>query len=126
MKHSKEYIRVMRSKRWDDFSRYATHMASNKCQRCKERSTGLVAHHLHYRSLGREQLRDVEVVCDVCHPPADREREMRTAIEAMERQFDAGLHTYMTKKYGSGYYAHPDNRREFHEWRESQASGRWR
>jgi hypothetical protein len=40
-----------------------------KCQVCGVRQR-LEVHHLHYRSLGREELGDLKVLCDACHDKA--------------------------------------------------------
>lgn len=59
----------------------------------------LQVHHRHYKTLGRETLIDLLVVCERCH----KKEDFRRAKEAQERSeialFNAGLDTWATKKY---------------------------
>jgi hypothetical protein len=52
----------------------------------------LQVHHRHYKTLGREQPEDVEVLCPACHRVADAEREKRSK--------EIRIDTFATKKYG--------------------------
>jgi hypothetical protein len=52
----------------------------------------LDVHHLTYEYLGDEPLEDLEALCRPCHRSADAERE-----------YEDGLWTFATKKYGKGW-----------------------
>ncbi len=80
----------------------------------------LEVHHLHYETLGNETLKDVQVVCLDCHPKADLEREKESSLRCADRQFENGYDTYMRKKYGDGFYADHESRRDYSEWLEMQ------
>jgi hypothetical protein len=81
--------------------------AGNKCRRC-DATSGLQVHHLTYARLYHEHMDDLEVLCAECHDGADRDRE-----------YENGLSTYVSKKYGDHYDA--DNFiEEFNEWLEEQ------
>jgi hypothetical protein len=84
-----------------------------RCQRCGGGFGQLEAHHLHYNTLGFEELDDLQALCRNCHQIADREREAET-------RYENGLHTYMTKKYGDED-CWPDNAdEEFGAWLDSK------
>ena len=66
------YRRVLASGRWARIKRDAIARAGGRCERCgrdfgrrwRARPT---VHHLHYGTLGRESLADVEALCQLCH-----------------------------------------------------------
>ena len=66
------YRRVLASGRWARVKRDVIARAGGRCERCgrdfgrrwRARPT---VHHLHYRTLGRESLDDVEALCNLCH-----------------------------------------------------------
>jgi hypothetical protein len=81
--------------------------AGNKCRRCGA-TTDLQVHHRTYARLYHEWMEDLEVLCVECHDGADGERE-----------YENGLTTYVSKKYGDHHDA--DNFiEEFNEWLEEQ------
>jgi 5-methylcytosine-specific restriction endonuclease McrA len=60
-----EYARYLLSPYWQLFRKCVMVFAGGMCARC-----GAVAdhiHHLHYQTLGRERLCDVEPLCEGCH-----------------------------------------------------------
>jgi 5-methylcytosine-specific restriction endonuclease McrA len=65
---AKEYQKHLTSDYWRHIRRQALQRAGYHCERrpCGN-SLGLQVHHLHYGSLGREALEDVQVLCDACH-----------------------------------------------------------
>jgi hypothetical protein len=62
----------------------------------------------------------VEVVCEICHGPADDERKRRSAARAQAKQWDKAYDTYMTKKHGEEYEDDYESRQEFQEWLDGQ------
>jgi 5-methylcytosine-specific restriction endonuclease McrA len=61
-----DYAEYLRSKTWRGVRRWKLERAGWKCERCGS-TRQLQAHHKHYRSLGRERLDDLEVLCESCH-----------------------------------------------------------
>lgn len=88
-----------------------------KCERCGDNGP-LDAHHLHYDTLGFEELRDLQALCRVCHERADRVREAST-------QYSNAMYTYMEKKYGDGYYWSESAEEEFDRWLDRKERGDW-
>ena len=87
-----------------------------RCQRCGEQKS-LQAHHRHYDTLGFEELGDLEALCDSCHQRADRQRE-----------YDSGLATYASKKYGDYWeerFSYDELEHEFDEWLERKREQEW-
>jgi len=41
--------------------------ADGYCQKCGRKNDRLNVHHKHYKSLGREKLKDLLVLCPKCH-----------------------------------------------------------
>jgi hypothetical protein len=68
------YVQHLSSSEWKSLRCKVIEQRGNKCERCGQRSESLSLHHLHYRSLGREQLEDVALLCHECHLGADLER----------------------------------------------------
>lgn len=72
------------SEYWRKLRRQALKRAQNRCEwitRTGRRCTAtnrLEVHHLHYRTFGREQLEDVQVLCPRHHAIADRRRAEAT------------------------------------------------
>lgn len=68
-KHGELYYRYglyLQSEDWKARRRAIINACGRQCARCG--STGqLQVHHVHYRTLGREGLADVRVVCGPCH-----------------------------------------------------------
>jgi hypothetical protein len=77
----------------------------------------LDVHHLTYDRVFEEPPEDLCVLCQRCHPRADRKREEDTA-------WDKGLSTYLEKKYGSDDWF-PGCEDEFNAWLESKEGNWW-
>lgn len=60
------YSEYLASPYWKARAKLARQSAGFKCQRCGRRG-GLQVHHKHYRTLGHEQYKDLEVLCRPCH-----------------------------------------------------------
>lgn len=108
------YEDYLLSPQWKEKRYQVLARAGGKCERCGELSDPLEVHHKHYDTLGKENLRDLEAVCLDCHPKADRER-------VAETQYERGLDTYATKKYGDDWqWYEQDIAEEFDEWLDRQ------
>ena len=68
---SRNYLEYLESPEWWTIRRNAMRRAQWRCENEKlgePRHEGpLEVHHLHYRTLGCEQLDDVQVLCPACH-----------------------------------------------------------
>lgn len=60
-----DYHDYIRSKEWLDKSR-KWRAETKKCEICGS-TENLQCHHLHYKTLGNEQRKDIQVVCYLCH-----------------------------------------------------------
>jgi 5-methylcytosine-specific restriction endonuclease McrA len=60
-----EYYVYINSKKWADKSR-KWRKETGKCETCGS-TENLQCHHLHYRTLGRENRKDIQVLCAGCH-----------------------------------------------------------
>ena len=56
--------------------------AAGFCERCNHRTDKFEVHHLNYDRLGHEEDFDLQAVCPVCHPKADKERQAAFACMA--------------------------------------------
>lgn len=83
----RSYLEYLDSPEWWTVRRSAMRRAHWKCEREKPgdvRHEGpLELHHKHYRTLGREALDDVEVLCSSCH------RAERIPVNRRKRQLEA-------------------------------------
>jgi hypothetical protein len=81
------------------------------CELCSSTAKPLECHHLHYDTLGFEELADVQALCRDCHAGADR-----------VRTYYAGLATYASKKYGEYWQEQPIEcvEEEFDRWLEKK------
>lgn len=73
MAHSREYLDYMASSAWQERRLAKLEQAKFRCKRCGARD-GLEVHHLTYERLGREDTRDLIVLCKSCHWAADKGR----------------------------------------------------
>lgn len=60
------YSDYIASDRWLRKRQKALQHYGSKCSRCSSTSN-LQVHHVSYRRLGREAMRDLQVLCDYCH-----------------------------------------------------------
>ena len=60
-----DYYVYINSKKWADKSRQFR-KETGKCEMCGS-TENLQCHHLHYRTLGREKRKDIQVLCGGCH-----------------------------------------------------------
>lgn len=129
--HSDQYVAYLKSKQWKAKRAEKLESVSYSCDRengfYQTGEDGIVrrvidcvgpleAHHLKYDNLGNEPLEDLIVLCKLHH-----ERE-HLHISA-RRQFERGLDTYASKKYGDGWqcdYGYDEIAEEFEEWLEDR------
>ena len=60
------YEEYLLSPEWKEFRKIAIKQVNGKCQNCSSNEK-LQIHHIHYRTLGKEQMSDVNVLCGTCH-----------------------------------------------------------
>lgn len=95
---------------WQNVRHRKFEAAGWKCEHCGRDGTGtLDAHHLHYDTLGFEELCDLEALCRGCHKRADRGRAANT-------RYSNAKETYLRKKYGEDYELREGDDEEFGEW----------
>lgn len=70
---TRRYRDYLDSPEWKVKRRELIEAAGRRCQRC-EMAGALRVHHLSYDRLGHELPSDLEVICKLCHPEADRQR----------------------------------------------------
>ena len=59
------YRSYIKSSQWRYKSKKFQQIKKYKCEICGKRSQ--VVHHLHYKTLGKEKLKDIQVLCHGCH-----------------------------------------------------------
>jgi 5-methylcytosine-specific restriction endonuclease McrA len=59
------YQQYLASGHWATFRLAVLVLSGGKCCKCGDVADHV--HHLHYKSLNRERLRDVEPLCEMCH-----------------------------------------------------------
>lgn len=142
---SAQYRDHLTSEKWRKFTPHAIVAKGGKCEVCGS-FMGLQVHHLHYKSLGREMLCDVKVVCQLCHPQADADRRLQAYLDAVlsgkemrrhrqreeEARWNAAVIRFMERKHGSnwslsytwenaeGFYS------EHLDWLDSPAGEEWK
>jgi hypothetical protein len=71
----RRYWDVLKSERWNQLRVEIIAETGGRCEACGYWGQNrLHLHHLHYRALGRETRRDVELLCPFCHEKADASR----------------------------------------------------
>lgn len=68
------YKAYIQSNAWKVFRASVIAAADERCQRCGDYADRLEIHHLHYDTIGQENLSDVLVVCPPCHAVVDPQR----------------------------------------------------
>ncbi len=106
--HSAKYRRYLASRAWRERKAYLVAMRGEKsCQRCGCTDQALDCHHIHYRTLEKESLEDVEFLCAGCHLKRDEERAERER-RAVERRQQARRSeraaAFMTKRHGEEWW----------------------
>lgn len=56
-----------KSHHWKRYRKLRIKKAKYRCEMCGDDAPPLQVHHLHYRSLGRESMKDTLVLCVKCH-----------------------------------------------------------
>lgn len=118
MTHSPEYLEAISSQHWEDLKDAIEMRHGWRCQTCGCDGY-LELHHLHYRTLGRESMSDVRLLCPRCHEFADRKR----ATETEHRRWWARVDGWASKVYGEDWEEYHDSEEveeRFVEWLESK------
>lgn len=86
----REYAEYRQSAHWQHVSFLKKMHAEFRCEDCGATGVPLEAHHLHYRSLWREQLSDLVCCCRGCHQARhdEIERQKRDAYQPMTSDAD--------------------------------------
>ena len=71
-----KYDRHIKSARWRNMRRDLMRWRGAKCERCGRAKVRLCLHHKTYARFGNETPTDVELLCCVCHKPADYGRRV--------------------------------------------------
>jgi 5-methylcytosine-specific restriction endonuclease McrA len=100
--HSTTYRRYLASPAWQRKRRAALRKAGQRCQACRA-GGALEVHHMHYRTLGHESLRDLRVLCHPCHVRADALRARATAQKQQAHYWEARVEGWAVKRYGAGW-----------------------
>lgn len=61
-----KYETYIRSKKWFRKRKNMLALCGSQCENCGN-TKSLQVHHLHYRTLGRESVNDLKLLCDSCH-----------------------------------------------------------
>lgn len=59
------YSTYIKSKKWKRKSKKFQQQRNFQCEICGKKSE--VTHHLHYKTIGKESLKDIQVLCRDCH-----------------------------------------------------------
>ena len=120
------YKKYRGSTDWKRRRKFLIKIKGEKCEKCGDNKS-LQIHHLRYKTLGKEQTSDVEVLCFDCHQIADREREEREAnksyVRVEEACFNNAFQTWLEKRYGDLAPKYSDDEIEhekFIEWLEGK------
>lgn len=71
------YQQCISGGQWKSLKLEVIEQRGNRCERCKREGVSLELHHLHYRCLGNEHPKDVELLCVDCHVRADEARKSK-------------------------------------------------
>lgn len=61
-----KYKEYLRSHKWMRKRKKMLALCGSQCENCGN-TKRLQVHHLHYRTLGRESVNDLKLLCDSCH-----------------------------------------------------------
>lgn len=79
MIYTKKYVNYLKSNRWQKKREKKLKQVNYKCKWIEygDCEGSLHVHHLHYNTLGRENLWDLMVLCESHHAQADEERKVK-------------------------------------------------
>jgi hypothetical protein len=76
-KLSPEYYAHLESAEWLALRDFCIETRGYRCEKCKRSPRILDLHHLHYKTFGREQPIDVQLLCRTCHTKVERAKRKR-------------------------------------------------
>ena len=96
------YREYLSSYKWKKKCEEKKKSVGYKCEKCGRDKylCKLSVHHLTYEHFGDEPLKDLEVLCDRCHKPADWKREQEVAERNYEKLEEARFQGFVRAKYG--------------------------
>mgnify|MGYP001764851904 CR=1 FL=1 len=106
------YREYLKSEHWHGVRKRSLARVGHCCQRCGDGGR-LEVHHKHYRSLGRELVTDIEVLCHHCHLAADAERESTRHSRSVHTAFN-------TWARNTGREGSEQDWDAFHRWQEDR------
>ncbi len=117
------YRAYLSSSKWKKKCIEKKDSVGNKCEKCGRDKfmRKLIVHHLTYEHFGDEPLEDLQVLCDICHHPADWKREREVAERNYEKLEEARFQGWARVKYGDDwmlYHDTPETYEDFQDWRE--------
>lgn len=107
--HSQAYLEAIDSHHWRNLRMRAIVLGGAECKRCgvkPKEHWRLQLHHKHYRTLGYEELEDVEVLCVSCHDEADAEREKETAKRTNRKRAGRAGFKALVEKFMDNAWEH--------------------
>lgn len=103
-----EYKEYIASAKWKRIRDAKIESVGGVCERCgiSRFSVILEVHHLHYRTLKKERLEDLQVLCHDCHKYAGAERQTIEELEKKARQQKSSLYIGFIEwiKRGNDYH----------------------
>jgi hypothetical protein len=122
------YEKHIRSAQWRNTREQMFKLRGKKCEEC-DATTDLELHHNTYERFGREAPSDLKILCKRHHEIADRvrEEENQREFEALceNTRYENARDTFLTKKYGEGYYPDMYMSQEFDDWLEKKRDREW-
>lgn len=120
-----KYREYINSSKWKKKCEEKKKSVGDKCEKCgrDKYMRKLTVHHLTYEHFGNEPLEDLEVLCNICHKPADWKREEEVAERNYEKLEEARFEGWARKVYGDDwmvYREESDVYEEYCEWCDRQ------
>lgn len=100
-----EYKEYIASPIWKRKREDALERARYECEECgmHKGARRLEVHHLTYERFKNERPEDLKVLCEKCHPKANKEREQAVAARNFEKLEEARYEGWARKVYGDDW-----------------------
>ena len=121
-----DYREALRSRHWEKLKLAAIERSGNRCEECgvSGNQTRLQLHHRHYRTLGRETLADVLLLCnrkrERCHEHADKYRTFQSKQIAYWRHFENWAAAFYGRDW-KRWIPESEALEKFYHWKEKGA-----